>query len=231
MQSDIRNETQTQGLAVPLCQSQIEAAERLHRRLEGFTAAERGLDELREAFPGFTLGDVLLKAAAINSIYATNVFAIAKMADHIAAVWPRLAEDPVATVKTIAKMPSVKNKFWCFASKFAHFFIAPERFPIYDSYARKTVAYHLGKKAPRDSYPPFFQDICDLRKLSGLSCSFRQLDHYLWLAGQYRKWLEWLAKDGKVNIGAEVRALFEDQSSEVKRDLKALCPDTGDDVG
>jgi len=227
MQSDIRNETQTERLAVPLLQSQIEAAERLHERLQGWTSAEQALDELREAFPGFTLRDVLVKAAAINTLYFAGVFAIYQMADHIVTVWPRLPEDPVAAVKTIAKMPSVKNNFRAFASKFAHFFIAPERFPIYDSYARKTVAYHLGK-AQRDSYPPFFQDICDLQERAGLSCSFRQLDYYLWLAGQYCKWR---TKGKKARINAEVRALFDNPPSEVQQELEALCPDTGDNVG
>jgi len=43
-----------------------------------------------------------------------------------------------------------------FASKFAHFFIDPDQFPIYDSYAVKMLTYHLnGKGREGLSYEQF----------------------------------------------------------------------------
>ncbi len=209
----------TETLEVPLRQSQIEAAERLHERLPGWTATERVFDKLQRAHPGYSREVVLVKAAAIDRLYGTNVRgqAIHQMVWHIAKVMPMPLEDPVAVVEAIIAAPDVKKKYRGFASKFAHFFIDPERFPIYDSYTRKALAYHLGK-AQANSYRVFFQDIRDLRKRAGLTPSFRELDHYLWLAGTYRDFRD----KGERKIGAELLALFEDQSSEVKALAEAL---------
>lgn len=227
MQLDIDNETQTDALAVPLLLSQIEAAERLRERLPGWTATERAFEELQRALPGHSCEAVLVKAAAIDRLYATNVRgqAIHQVVCRIAEVMLMPPEDPVAVVEAIIAAPGVGKHYRSFASKFAHFFIEPERFPIYDEFCRRQTARHLGK-AQAKSYCVFFQDICDLRRLSGLSCSLRALDHYLWLAGQYR---EWHRKHGEVDMNAEVRALFENPPSEVQRELEALCPDIGDD--
>jgi len=221
MQSDIRNETQTERLAVPLLQSQIEAAERLHERLQGWTATERAFEELQGALPDYSCGTVLVKAAAIDRLYATNVRgqAIHQVACRIAEVMPMPIEDPVAVVEAIIAAPGVDKRYTSFASKFAHFFIDPERFPIYDSYTRKALARHLGK-AQANSYRVFFQDIRDLRKRAGLTPSFRELDHYLWLAGTYHDFRD----RGKRNINAELLTLFPDESPEVERYLKALLP-------
>ena len=203
------------ALAVPLLPSRITAAIWLHKRLEWWKLSEGVLDQLRDDFPGFEPEAVLVKATVINSLYSTNVMAIVPMAEHIVAVMASRPEDPVGLVEEIAKIPSVNRNFYSFASKFAHFFIDEARCPIYDRYARAMVAYHLGKRLA-NSYRPFAEDIRELQKLAALSCSFRELDYYLWLTGQYR---EWRAKGA---ISAEVRALFKDPPPEVRPRLEAL---------
>ncbi len=214
----------TESLAVPLCQSHIDAAERLHKRLEGWTATERAFEELQRVLPDYSRGAVLVKAAAIDRLYSTNVRgqAIHQVVSQIVKVMKDMKmppEDPVAVVEEIIEAPDVAKRYPSFTSKFAHFFIDPERFPIYDSFCRRQTAYHLGRPMRQlESYCSFYQATCDLIERSGLSPSFREIDHYLWLAGTYH---DFYCKD-RTDINDEVLALFRCKSSEVKKDLKIL---------
>ena len=211
----------SKSLAVPLRQAQIDAAERLHDRLPGWTATEHAVDELRRALPDYSCEVVLIKAAAIDRLYSTNVRGqpIHQVVCRIAEVMRRPPEDPVAVVEAIIGEQSVGKRYPSFASKFAHFFIDPERFPIYDRFCRRQTAHHLDRSMRQlESYCGFYQATCDLIQRSGLSPSFREIDHYLWLAGAYRD----LRKKGEEKIGAELVALFGCQSLEVQKDLKVL---------
>lgn len=72
------------------------------------------------------------------------------------------------------------------------------------------VAYHLGNRGKlHDSdhpYQAYVANLVRLREWSGLSWQGRELDRYLWLAGQYRTW-----KSGaKAPINRETRQLFEE---------------------
>lgn len=205
-------------LEVPLRQSQIEAAKKLHHKLLDWTTAENALDELQRTLPCYSLEIVLVKAAALDRLYNVKVRgqAIHRLARHIAEVMPMPPQDPVAVVQAIIAAPGVEKEYKCFASKFAHFFIDPQRFPIYDSFSRKQTAYHLGRPIP-ESYGAFYRGVCDLIRRSGVSACFRELDHYLWLAGKYRAF-----RKGQRNIGAELLALLQNRSSEVKALREAL---------
>jgi hypothetical protein len=131
-------------------QAQIAAARRLHGRLTIWTATDRAFQQLREGLPGWDLEACILKAAAVNHLYSTNVFAIGRMAEHLMGVMQKPPDDPVALVEAIASLPdaegkAVERKHWSFASKLCHFFVCGARFPIYDSYCRAGVARHLGR--------------------------------------------------------------------------------------
>ena len=212
------------SLAVPLTQSQVSAANHLHSRLSQWGHTDQALGELARRFPGFDVSSALLKVAAVNQLYGTNVYAVARMAEHIAKV---LAEEEAsighgdaipadaALVERLAAMPKSarqkgERRHFSFASKFAHFFIDSERFPIYDSFASKMVKHHL---KPDDfiadaarPYQAFVLNIVRLREDSGITCTARELDGYLWLAGLYA---EWLTHKDKARIHAEVARLFE----------------------
>ena len=87
----------------------------------------------------------------------------------------------------------------------------------------KMVVYHLGDQGfVRDTdnpYKAFVANFHRLKQVAGLECKTRELDHYLWLAGMYRKWR---SKPG-AHIGNEVASLFGSQSHEIDADLKVLC--------
>jgi hypothetical protein len=209
-------------LVVPLSMSQIDAANRLHRQLSQWQVTDDALRALKERFPGFDIDATLLKVASVNQLYGTNVFAVVRMAQHVTEVMLEASiMDDVSFVVKLAELSGMKHT--SFASKFAHFFIDVERFPIYDSYAVKMVAYHLGQEGKNGDiehpYKSFVENLHKLMRCAQLSCTTRELDHYLWLAGMSRKWR---ANPG-AHIGSEVSSLFSSQSPEVVTDLKMLC--------
>ena len=211
------------GLAVPLSMSQIEAANRLHSKLLQWQITDQALHALHVNLPGFDIEVTLLKVVAINQLYGTNVYAVVRMAQHVTEVMQGANRmEDADLVKELASLNGRKHR--SFASKFAHFFINMERFPIYDSFAVKMVAYHLGGQGQaRDSahpYRAFVENIHRLKRYAGLSCTTKELDRYLWLAGLYREWLR--NRDSQIN--AEVAEMFKTSSAEVGAELAILLP-------
>lgn len=156
---------------------------------------EQGLDELRLSFPSnCDLKSVLLKASTVNALYATNVYAIRAIARHICEVF--FAEKGPSDLGLVSRIAVLKvssgkeRRCVVFASKYAHFFVDPDRFCILDYYAGQALAAHLGA-APdwaRD-YPAFARDVERLRQRDRITVSNRELDHYLWLYGRWRDYV------------------------------------------
>jgi hypothetical protein len=209
------------GLAVPLTMTQIETANRLHTKLIQWQVTDRALHTLQETLPGFDIEATLLKVVAVNQLYGTNVYAVARMAQHVTQVMQNASGmEDTDLVEELAALNGRKHR--SFASKFAHFFIDMERFPIFDSFAVKMVTYHLGARGlARDSAHPyrvFVENICRLKKYAGLSYTTRELDRYLWLAGLYQAW----CRNPASQINAEVAEMFKSPSPEVTTDLAIL---------
>jgi len=211
---------------VPIRQEQIEAAARLAAGLTILAGAEGAFALLRRRCPDFSVEACLLKCAAIDDLYSTRVYAIARMAQHLAEVMRDPPQEPAALVTAIASLPP--SRHFSFASKIAHFFVDAERFPILDSYCEQMVKLHLGRggwKPESNRYEAFVVNLDRLRVLSGIRASYRELDRYLWLAGQYRAWR---AKGDDARINTELRALFERPPSQAgQRDLDILVPPDG----
>lgn len=134
---------------------------------------------------------------------ATQIFALVAMASHIEDVLGNVQLEKAGPelVDKIADFKHKNKERECvsFASKFAHFFIDPDRFPMKDSYSTKMVEFHLGtqdcvqteKQVLDESYAAFVRNIERLKEREGLdSVSYRRLDRYLWFAGKYRFFLE-----------------------------------------
>jgi hypothetical protein len=94
-------------MTAPLLASQVQAAVRLYARLDGWQTTDRALTRLTEQFPGFDREATLLKVTAVNALYGTNVFAVARMADHVRQVLDALTgnEDAADVVKRLADLP------------------------------------------------------------------------------------------------------------------------------
>jgi hypothetical protein len=132
----------------------------------------------------------LLKVAALNQLYGTNVYAVGRMAEYVVLL---MREGPPAAeleiVDRIAELPKTTEQkrdrlHLSFASKLAHFFIDPERFPIYDQYAARALAFHTGKRVIKERgmrYADYCEPFEKLRSAVGVKP--RELDQYLWLRG------------------------------------------------
>jgi len=214
-------------LANPLAESQIAAAGALHDMLEDWMAAERALDNLATTMPSNTERDqVLVKAAALNQLYGTNVYRLHDMALNIVETFSSKAdgEDDCALVERLADLPTSPKFHESFASKYCHFFIDADRFPLFDRYVPVTARLHLGRgnyrcKVTAHIYRNLYADLTTLRANLSFSPSVRELDHYLWLRGQWEAF-----RDGK-RIGSEVAGLFKRsmRNNDVQLLLDAMC--------
>ncbi len=166
----------------------------------------------------------------INALYGTNVYAFMRIASRVTNIMAHV-EIPSAgpeSVERLANPPEVvgkkKYRHYCFASKFAHFFVNAERYPIMDSYAKQMLKLHLGPSRfilnPEHPYLAFCANYELLRSKAGFTGSNREMDHYLWLAGEYLAW----RKNRKSWINIQIRALFENHTAEVAAELDALVP-------
>ena len=213
--------------SVPLSHAQLLAAGRLFRALPHWSATDRALTALGQAFPGKDVTSVLLKVVAVNSLYFTNIYALNRMAEHVCSV---IAEVDLETADTglvdrIALLPPVPprekgRKNVSFASKYAHFFIDSARFPIYDKYARAMMRIHLGRAGSLYGNQPYTEYVADFQRLATRAQwtgEPRLIDRYLWLAGLCRAW-----QDGDDKINREVRDLFAGPTDEQRSDLEVL---------
>lgn len=214
------------ALIHPLTAAHIQAAARVRSAVDSWVNTDEAFDLLRRHIPGFGPEAALLKAAAINQLYATNVYALFRMARHIAYVMRDPPSAPVALVERIAEPPipegEKRRRHISFASKFAHFFVDPDGCPIYDWYAAQSVKYHLGPgwlSPDYADYQAFTRAVQALRQSADLDCSTREMDHYLWLAGLYRYWHR---VGAKATFSRDVRELFEKPPAEIAEELVLL---------
>jgi hypothetical protein len=186
---------------------------------------------LGNRFSDFGIESALLKVAAINQLYGTNVYAVVRMAERVCAIMANdaLPRTDATLVEHIAALPPApgqphERKHISFASKFAHFFIDRERFPIYDSYAVKMVEYHLGSSDRmadlQHPYQAFVQNIQRLKRRDGITGTNQELDAYLWLAGLY--WEK--RRTATPQINAEAARLFEASAPDIVTTLAELLP-------
>lgn len=216
----------TQALAVSLGNSQLDAAKRLHGWLTSWRTSDEAIAAVAAQTDNSSVAGALARAALINQLYNTNVYALYRMAEHISVVFSGGdAPHGPDLVTLIAELPAaeaggVARRHVSFASKYAHFYVDPEAYPILDSYAEDMLAFHLGKgKSPKsDRYRRFCEGVDQLWAALNREGPRRDLDRYLWIAGQYRSWQR---KNG-TRLGAEIRALFEAPSAEQAKDLARL---------
>lgn len=220
-------------LSLPLLPEQVDHAGRVHQALPQWRLADATLDMLATRLPGFTAEACLLKTVAVNAIYGTQLLATTRMANHINAVLRDAGngKSDLGLVEQIARLPARQGEkprlLVSFASKFCHFFISTETFPMYDEAARDALKLHLGAAGyvvdQANPYVAFCKNLDRLRELADLECTIKQLDRYLWLTGMFLRWQkEKLKKNPRVN--AELKAALEQSRPEIVGELKAMLP-------
>lgn len=156
---------------------------------------DQALTRLIAAFPdNHDAAGVLLKATTINSLYATNIYAIFQVAQHICSsnIDPNLAQGSLEVVDEIATitLKGKRHRNYSFATKYCSWH-RPEIYPIFDSYVERLLwAYrqqdHFAnyKRGEMWHYPRYVGAIEQFRTHYGLSeFSFKELDKFLWQYG------------------------------------------------
>lgn len=204
---------------IPLTEAEIDHANRLFEMVEGFTATVEAMDLIRERLPGFDLPTCLVKFAAVNTLYGTFVFVTVRMAKHIRGVMSGVASGALGPelVDRLSELPAEngeKNapRLASFASKFAHFFVSPETFPILDRFVEMSLKHHLGESytdRPGERYQKFFERVQLLRACNRLEdVPYRSLDVYLWIEGQWLTWCKSKRENKKTTVNTEIKKLF-----------------------
>lgn len=167
---------------------------------------EKSLNTLFKNYPhNNDISEILLKAAAINSFYSTNVFSIYEVAEHIKNknIDPELESGEPRLVEELKQVPIKNSKtgiinFYSFTTKYCSFH-KPDKFPIYDSYVDKVLRYFRNhdekynngyvklrfKNDDLKDYVKYKSILIAFRKIHKLDkCNFKQLDQYLWQLGK-----------------------------------------------
>jgi len=165
--------------------------------LENYRLQEDALNKLFvELCPkNDNISDILLKVAALNDFYSTNIYSVFSVAQRIIEldIDKRLDEEDVNLVNEIKKvMISGKEKhFYSFASKYCSHH-RPESYPIYDSYVDHVLSYFRNrdkfykfKNGDLKEYSAFKRVLAEFQKFYDLQqFSLKEIDRYLWLFGK-----------------------------------------------
>ena len=165
--------------------------------LENYRLQEDALNKLFvELCPkNDNISDILLKVAALNDFYSTNIYSVFSVAQRIIEldIDKRLDEEDVNLVNEIKKvMISGKEKhFYSFASKYCSHH-RPESYPIYDSYVDQVLSYFRNrdkfykfKNGDLKEYSAFKRLLAEFQKFYDLQqFSLKEIDRYLWLFGK-----------------------------------------------
>lgn len=165
----------------------------------------------------------MLKAVAVNALLGTRVSKVWTMVESIYGCLSEAGQKhgPALVDLIAGAAPDGKNHP-SFASKYAHFFFDPGRYPIYDQHVARTLAHH--RRSHRiwpKSYVEFFAWFEELKPYYEPHFTLREVDQYLWMAGmvQYkRKW-------GDGELSEEVLKLFDNPDPRVKQALDELALD------
>ncbi|AVM67098.1 hypothetical protein C3V37_04310 [Peptostreptococcaceae bacterium oral taxon 929] len=165
--------------------------------LENYVLQESALDKLffNTYQNNKDINDILIKAAALNDFYSTNIFSIFPVAKHILNlnIDERLKNKDTILVNDIAKVEingKVKN-FYSFATKYcSHHY--PLDYPIYDSYVEKVLillnkrdAFSKFKKEDLKDYTKFKRVVIDFRAFYNLNqFTLKDIDRYIWQLGK-----------------------------------------------
>ena len=204
-------------LAQPILvnQEHIAATQEMWQSLSGWQHTDAALRLAKTHFDDDSdLDTVLLKAVLLDKLYATNVtyhLDLIEVAAKIVKVWGSEGSSRQKVMK-LAKV-SVRNKdryLTSFASKYVHFFY-DDSVPVYDWYAALALARHYSFPQNRieewrKEYEDYGAKIDTLRQKSRIYADAREMDHYLWLAGNW-VWLQ--KRREKAGINKELRAFFD----------------------
>ena len=176
---------------------QVEHYLRAWDELENYHLQEEALDKLFFTLcpENLDMSDILLKVAALNDFYSTNIFSVYPVAKHILSlnIDERLMTGDVALVSDIQKVTinGVEKNFYSFTTKYCSHH-RPLDYPIYDSYVEKVLCYFRDrdkfasfKTTELKDYAKFKGTLIDFRSFYGLDqYNLKEIDKYMWQLGK-----------------------------------------------
>ncbi len=194
--------------------AKLESADHLYRQCPGWLLVDSTLDHMRVHNPGNIEPSVVAaKVRVINTLYYTNLLATNQMAHHIVRKLEDVSIEGPRLVNAISelKVGGKVRHFRSFASKYCHFFVSPEEYPILDRYNTDALGEHLGEPryraaALREDYTLHYEAMQQLVRRNSLEVSWRGLDHYLYL---WALWRAYCDQQKRERIAEEVRGLFD----------------------
>ena len=143
-----------------------------------------------------SIDDIILKVAALNTVYNTYIYSVYPVAQHILSldIDKRLAVGDESLVNELMRVfytDGGKIEHYSFATKYCSFHNS-DAFPIYDSYVDKILQYYRNqegfsvfKNSDLKNYPHFKRILSDFRHYFGLEkYTTKELDQYLWQFGK-----------------------------------------------
>ena len=214
---------------IRVTRAKLKAADYLYRRMKGWVLIDSTLDHMRERDPSNLEIEVVdAKVLAVNTFYRTRLLATRKMARHIVTQMSKASLKGPRLVEAICEI-RLKGKirhFRVFASKYCHFFVDPRRYSISDSYNVRALKVHLRDRrytirALSGNYRVFLEGLKTLVKRDSLEVSWRELDHYLYLWGLRRDYVD---PQKRRQIAGGIRELFDKQEREreIKDAIRAI---------
>ncbi len=201
----------------PITVAQIAAANALWESVPSWVCSYSALNLLARQLPDHDNDSCFLKTVAINGIFNTFVFDLIGMARHVHKILsnPRKASGP----ELIDALAANGKMYRSFASKYGHFFVDRDKFPILDQYVLKSLAHHRGeRKVSPSSYKEFHTSFLQLHEVCEISYGNKEIDQYLWISGMYRHWL----KKGNAELGRDACGLFSSSSPRIVELLQIL---------
>jgi hypothetical protein len=203
----------TAGEPVVLRREQVLGAAKLCAGLADLTRRERALHALQGCFPTLDNESTVLKVLALRAVDSGPSLAVTRVAAELQAALanvdlgragPELVDRIALLPSAPAHMPLARRLG--FASRFAHYFVDLDRFPVLEAWSERALAVHVARgEVPGESrYVRFANDFARLATQIDLKRR-RELARYLWLEGQYHAW----HRNPRAAIHRGVRALFE----------------------
>lgn len=190
--------------------TRIEIAGRLWTRTPELIRSERTLFALQGCLPRNDADSTLIKVAALHALDGARPFPAARWAAHVESELAQrdTLECGPELVDALAAAPEIRStdqrRALVMASRFAHYFVDADRFPICDSWTEAELARLSAPQNEAGDYVHFATRHSGVVEAIGLTRA-RKLGPYLWLASQYRVW----RRNPRTSIQHSARALFE----------------------
>jgi len=188
----------------------IQEAQKIYHQVPSWEKIDDLLYNTFKQYPRNSDHDtVVFKIELVDSLYNCNLMMDkTKVADEVINLNLDLSSgDTINNVNKIAEIKlntSTKRVGWVFSSKYCHFH-RPEKYPICDKFAKKSMKHLIGKTyVYYDQYENYKKELDMLILKIKKDLSYKQMDVYLYLLGQ---WMD--HKKGKKDISANIKRIIE----------------------